>query len=316
MPSLHLGLTPWIISNEYTAQRLASQAERAQHWGYGSFWLPESHFAGTTSVPEPLMLLSAVAARTQTIKLATTSYLLPTRHPLQAAEQVAVLDQLSGGRVILGVGRGYLGSTFNAFGVESKHKRAIFRDSLNIMIKAWSGAPVSESSEQEPIVLSPLPVQQPHPPIWLAAFGPKALVQAGGLGLPYIASPLETLEQLIANYTAHGEACDAAGVERPSEVPIMRTMFVSDNRRLLEQIRGTLNEHTAPFRRTALGARTTGTLDDWALVGELSYVREQIQRYREALGVTHLIVTRLRINDIEPAALERSVAMLAEVALG
>ncbi|MYE11952.1 MAG: LLM class flavin-dependent oxidoreductase, partial [Gammaproteobacteria bacterium] len=93
MTRLHLGLTPWIVSGMADAATLARQGELAESWGYESFWLPENHFGGEGAIPEPLMLLAAVAARTRTLRLATTSYLLPLRNPLQAAEQVAVLDR-------------------------------------------------------------------------------------------------------------------------------------------------------------------------------------------------------------------------------
>ena len=188
---LHLGLTPWRISGRVDAHALAHQAELAENWGYQSFWLPESHFAGDSAIPDPLMLLAAVSARTRTIRLATTSYLLPLRHPLQAAEQVAVLDRLSGGRVTLGVGRGYQAAMFDAFEVSRKDKRRIFEWCLGTMIRAWQGHPLPGGEGE--VVLSPLPVQQPHPPVWVAAFGPKALAQAGGLGLPYLASPMESV---------------------------------------------------------------------------------------------------------------------------
>ena len=108
---MRLGLTPWIISGTVDAQSLSRQAALAENWGYESFWLPENHFTGDGAIPEPLMLLAGAAASTTKIRLATTSFLLTLRHPLQAAEQVAVLDQLSNGRVILGVGRGYAGTT-------------------------------------------------------------------------------------------------------------------------------------------------------------------------------------------------------------
>ena len=93
MGALHLGLTPWLISDTADAAMLGRQGELAESWGYRSFWLPEHHFSRGDAVPEPLMLLAAVAARTRTrtILLGTTSFLLPLRNPLQAAEQVAVL---------------------------------------------------------------------------------------------------------------------------------------------------------------------------------------------------------------------------------
>ena len=105
--SLHVGITPWDLGSPQRADWLAEQAVFAEQLGFDSFFLPENHFGGRGSVPEPLMLLAAVAARTRRIRLGTTSLLLPVRHPLQAAEQVAVLDQLSDGRVILGLGRGF-----------------------------------------------------------------------------------------------------------------------------------------------------------------------------------------------------------------
>ena len=86
---MHLGLTPWRIGSRVNAHELGRQGALAESWGYRSFWLPESHFAADGAIPDPLMLLAAVAAHTTTIRLATTSYLLPLRHPLQAAEQVA-----------------------------------------------------------------------------------------------------------------------------------------------------------------------------------------------------------------------------------
>ena len=307
---MHLGLTPWRISGQVDAHALARQAALAQAWGYESFWLPESHFAGDAAIPDPLMLLAAVSARTETIRLATTSYLLPLRHPLQAAEQVAVLDRLSGGRVILGVGRGYQPAMFDAFEVSRKDKRRLFEWCLGVMQRAWRGEPVG--GDTEAVRLSPLPVQKPHPPVWVAAFGPKALAQAGGLGLPYLASPMEPLGRLQDNYRRHQEACDAAGVDRPPEVPIMRTVLVSKDRRLLDRVRDQLG---IAARQMASGGRPGLSLeaDDWAIVGEPSAVADKVAAYTEALGMTHLIVTRLRIGRIETAVLEESVRTAAEL---
>ena len=307
---MHLGLTPWRISGQVDAHALARQAALAEEWGYESFWLPESHFAGDAAIPDPLMLLAAVSAATRTIRLATTSYLLPLRHPLQAAEQVAVLDRLSGGRVILGVGRGYQPTMFDAFEVSRKDKRRLFEACLATMQRAWKGEPVGAGPEE--VRLSPLPVQEPHPPVWVAAFGPKALAQAGRLGLPYLASPMEPLGRLRENLLRHAEACDAAGVARPAEVPIMRTLFVSEDRRLVDQVRDQLG---IAARQMASGGRPGISLeaDDWAIVGDPATVADKVEAYVETLGMTHLVVTRLRIGRMESAVLERSVRTAAEL---
>lgn len=310
--SLHLGLTPWLISGHVQGADLARQGALAESWGYRSFWLPENHFTGAGAIPDPLMLLAAVAAGTRRIRLATTSYLLPLRHPLQAAEQVAVLDRLSGGRVTLGVGRGYQEAMFDAFAVARKDKRRIFEWCLAEMIRAWRGAPI-EAGEGI-VTLAPLPVQQPHPPICVAAFGPKALAQAGRLGLPYLASPMEPVPRLRENYRRHAEASAEAGVEAPEEVMIMRTVFVAEDARLLGQVREQLAATARRMGQTD-PRRPASTPEDWAIVGEPSEVKERVAAYVEELGMTHLVVTRLRIGRLDDDVLERSVRLAAE-ALG
>ena len=174
MTQLEIAVTPWRLGN---AASLAEQGEFAEQLEFHSFWLPENHFGDNRSIPSPLTLLAAVAARTSRIRLGSTSYLLPIRHPIQAAEEVAVLDHLSEGRVILGIGRGIDPNMFHAFGVNPKRKRSIFNDHLSTMKRAWAGEPI-ELENGETVTLAPLPTQQPHPELWVAAFGPLALKQA------------------------------------------------------------------------------------------------------------------------------------------
>ncbi|MYJ74668.1 MAG: hypothetical protein F4089_06015 [Gammaproteobacteria bacterium] len=118
--------------------------------------------------------------------------------------------------------------------------------------------------------------------------------------------------RLRDNYRRHGEACDAAGVDRPPEVPIMRTLLVSEDRRLLDRVRDQLG---IAARQMASGGRPGLSLeaDDWAIVGEPSAVADKVAAYEETLGLTHLIVTRLRIGGVETAVLEESVRTAAEL---
>ena len=297
---MHIGLTPWDF-HDRSAKSLARQAEIGQSLGYQSFWLPESHFT-PDAIPDPLMLLAAVAGAAERIRLGTTSYLLPLRNPLLAAEQVAVLDQLSGGRLLLGVGRGYAAATLRAFAVAPKQKRELFEDNLQTMQQAWAGAPVSVAGADAPVRLEPLPAQRPHPPIWVAAFGPKALAQAGRLGLPYLASPMETLGDLKANLALHGQAALAAGHGEIQVRPIMRCVFLGRSRREIETVRSRLAEAGRPRRGR------DAAVEDWALVGDRAYVAAKLAEYQEALRPTHLVATRLRIGGLEHKRLLESTA--------
>jgi alkanesulfonate monooxygenase SsuD/methylene tetrahydromethanopterin reductase-like flavin-dependent oxidoreductase (luciferase family) len=262
------------------------------------------------------LLLAAVAAATERIRLATTSYPLPLRHPLQAAEQVAVLDQLSAGRVILGVGRGYAPHMLRAFNVQPRDKRTLFESCLACMMQAWAGEAVAPpgvaEGSGERVTIDPLPVQRPHPPIWVAAFGPKALAQAGGLGMPYLASPVETLEVLQANYQVHAAAEDAAGKPPSVDRPVMRALLITDDAGQTRRVREALQARARAGGRLAADA----SVDDWSIVGEAGYVAERVAEYRERLAMTHLITARLGLADLPADLVARSVARCPEVLAG
>lgn len=304
---MHLGLTPWNFS-DLSAQSLCEQAKFAESCGYESIWLPESHF-GENALPDPLMLLASIAGGTTKIRLGTTSYLLTLRNPLQAAEQVAVLDQLSGGRLILGVGRGYAPEMLRAFHVPPKEKRRIFAWSLGLMRDAWLGRPVSLDGDAEHAVeVYPRPFQQPHPPLWVAAFGPKALAQAGRLGLPYLCSPMESLTTLQDNYAQHRQASIEAGVDLAIDIPLMRTVFVCKDRKVLVRVRQEIDQRGENSR-----LRAGESSDDWTILGEPNEVADKVARYQEVLGMTHLIATRLRIGGMDEGDLRDSITLLADV---
>ncbi|MDA0789217.1 MAG: LLM class flavin-dependent oxidoreductase [Proteobacteria bacterium] len=297
---MQVAVTAWKFGTRGLAHELASQAELAEAIGFDSFWLPESHFGGSGSIPSPLMLLASVASRTTRIRLGTTSYLLPIRHPIQAAEDVAVLDTMSGGRVILGVGRGFQDSMFSAFDVPIKDKRRRFKANLALMINAWSGEPIALDQQGEPIRLAPLPVQKPHPPIWVAAFGPLAIKQAGSLGLPYIASPRETLDVLVANYEQHARHASEAGHEPIKVRPVMRTVLISERTSLIREV------------RRILAADPEGSPEQRAIVGDTAYACDKIAEYQERLGMNYLIA-RGRIQGVDNAEQVSSHEALAKL---
>ncbi len=308
---MQLGLTPWSISDSNDAQALCDQAMYAEELGYSYFVLPEHHFVPSRAIPDPLMLLAAVAANTTSIRLATTSYLLPIRHPVQAAEQVAVLDQLCNGRLTLGVGRGTLPAMFETFGVDPRTKRKRFEYCLERMRKAWTGESVVEGSTELQASISPLPRQVPHPPIWVAAFGPMALKQAGRLGLPYLASPRETMSQLAHNYRIHRAANEEATVAMAAETPIMRSVFVSEDPETVRRVRDRIEQSLQ--RPPQSQDDSERGVDDWAIVGTPNQVRDLTTTYMEDLGISHLIATRLGIGGVSSSEIKQSLALFMRI---
>ncbi|MCB1688757.1 MAG: LLM class flavin-dependent oxidoreductase [Halioglobus sp.] len=311
MPNaLKVGTTAWSWDALGAADTLCAQAEKAQALGFHSFWLPENHFGSTAAIPSPLMLLAAISGRTQNIRLGCTSYLLPIRNPLLAAEEVAVLDQLCEGRLILGLGRGLSGAMFKAFDVAVGDKRKLFQANLDIMRRAWRGEALGENENGQLIRLAPLPLQRPSPPLWVAAIGPLALQQVAGLGLPYLASPIEPLAVLEGNYQRYHLEVAAAGLEEVSTIPIMRTVYVTNDEGEGRRVRNALAKGVpAAMQKKDIG------VDDWAIVGDRHYARDKLAEYVDRLSLSHLIV-RAGVPGIAEEAQLRSHEQLLEVAVG
>ncbi|MFP6654371.1 MAG: LLM class flavin-dependent oxidoreductase, partial [Myxococcota bacterium] len=202
-----------------------------------SVWLPEMHFSpGGCSAP--LVELAEFAAMTKRLRLGTTSLLLPLHPPEQIAAEIAALDQLSGGRLLIGLGRGFNRKMLDAFEVPPAEKRDRFDAALDRMLALWA--------EGNRIHSALATHQKPHPPLAVAAFGPKGLAQAARHGLPYLASPVETLDQIAENQAQHRAQLSS---EEPLPLSlIMRTVFVSQDQAELVAVREVLGEEIAGRR--------------------------------------------------------------------
>jgi alkanesulfonate monooxygenase SsuD/methylene tetrahydromethanopterin reductase-like flavin-dependent oxidoreductase (luciferase family) len=156
-----------------------TQACRADEAGFDSVWLTEHHFSRHGIVSDSLMVLAHLAARTSSVRLGTAVSVLPLHHPVRLAEAAATVDQLSGGRLDLGIGRGYQPGEFRGFGVDIAEKHDRFAEALDVLDRLWStDGPVSHSGKFwsfEDAYPQPRPVQRPHPPLWLATDSPDGL---------------------------------------------------------------------------------------------------------------------------------------------
>ena len=127
------------IPQQQLFDEVLEEIERGEELGFESVWLPEHHFAIYGMLGNPLLLAVAVAQRTQKMKIGTAVAVLPFQHPLRVAEDAATVDALSGGRLLLGVGRGYQPPEFHGFGLRQEESSAMFEESLEIMTRALSG---------------------------------------------------------------------------------------------------------------------------------------------------------------------------------
>src|ERR1700742_5207955 len=135
--------------------------------GYDAVWLAEHHFSSFSVCPSVHMMGTLAAARTTRLRIGTAVSLAPFYHPMRLAEEVALLDMLSGGRVNWGAGRGFAPSEFKAFGVPPEESAERFREAVDIVLKAWTEERFSFKGAHfsvDDIELLPKPLQRPHPP--------------------------------------------------------------------------------------------------------------------------------------------------------
>ena len=189
------------------------KAELEQH-GFDSLWLSERL---TGSAPDPLIALAVAAGRTRTLKLGTSVLVVPGRNPVVLAKELASLDQLSGGRLLPGVGLGApVPAEHRAFGVDRKARAGLFDEALGLIRRLWTEDDVSHDGEHfhvDGVTLRPRPVQQPID-VWLGGTAPSELRRTGRLGdgwLPSFTVPAEveagwaTVNQVA---TENGRAID------------------------------------------------------------------------------------------------------------
>ena len=217
------------IFHEFWSTRATSQAEAfaqsfaeiaaAEEWGLDAIWLAEIHMNPTRAlVTAPLIVASAIAARTSRIKIGTAVQILPLGHPLRLAEETATIDQISGGRLIFGVGRSAFPRAYNAYGISYDESQDRFAESLDIIKLAWTEPVCSYRGRYhsfENFTLVPRPVQLPHPEIRIAASQPDTYEQIGRLDYPLFsavrASPLTELARHTRTYRDAWAAAGHAG---------------------------------------------------------------------------------------------------------
>jgi len=160
----------------------------AEEAGLDSVWLSEHHFTDDGYLPSLLPVLGAIAARTRRISLGTFVLLAPLHHPLRLAEDAAVVDVLSQGRLRLGLGTAYRDEEFAGFGVPRKERLGRTRETIEILKRAWTGERFDYEGKHFRLCdvrVLPRPVQTPHPELLWGGMTPTAIERAAELGLSF-----------------------------------------------------------------------------------------------------------------------------------
>ena len=204
----------------------------AEQLGFDSCWLTEHHFSRHGIVSATMSVLAYLAGVTSTIRLGTAVAVLPFHNPVQLAEEAATVDLLSNGRLNFGVGRGYQWGEFHKFDVAMDEASRRFEEAMSVITKAWTSAgPFDHRGEFwsfNEMTVHPRPVQQPHPPVWVAAHSPASVERVARHNWNLLIGQGETFPQVAAQVGYFRTALGEASFDySPGRVVAARAMYTA-----------------------------------------------------------------------------------------
>ena len=321
MARLKIGLIP-IEGGHYYREAL-EEVTRAEELGFDSVWMEEHHSVTNHYWPSPLTVLAGFATRTTRLMLGTDILVAPFYHPARLAEDVAMLDVMSGGRMTLGIAIGYKPDEFALYGTELERRGARFEEQLAIMKALWTEERVSVKGRYYTVEgrLEPRPVTRPHPPVWIGGWGELTLKRAATLADNWIPGPTADLARLLAGKRAFLENRQAAGRTAPvSEWPLTRDVIIAETD---QRARELAEEHIMvayrreyaggwrhPFIDASIATDLDGLMADRFIIGGPEQCVAQIRRFVEQYGMTHLIC-RIFFPGMPHAHIVRELDLLA-----
>lgn len=319
---------PYPLAEQYENRlKLIEFYDRA---GFRAYHISEHHATPLNTTPSPSVFLAAVAQRTRRLRFGALVYVLPTHHPLRLAEEVCMLDHLSGGRVELGIGRGASPHELSYFGVDPDHAQAMYVEAYEIIMQALTQSSVDFSGRHYRFVKVPIemqPQQRPHPPLWYAVPVPDGAAWPAQHGINVVCGgPAARVREITDRYRA---AWAAAG-RVPSELPLLginRFVLAADSdAEAMALGRRAWREFYRSFMKLwklhGTQPRYAKIPEDFdslvqgggAVVGSGASLRDQIGRLVAEAGVTYLI-SQFSFGDLRHDEVMNSAAIFAREVL-
>jgi alkanesulfonate monooxygenase SsuD/methylene tetrahydromethanopterin reductase-like flavin-dependent oxidoreductase (luciferase family) len=219
------------IPLEDVYERALDRIEIMDRSGYDAVWLAEHHFTGYSVCPSVHVMAAHIAARTENLRIGTAVTLAAFYHPLRIAEEIALLDVLTGGRINWGAGRGFDPREFSIFDVPVEESADRFREAVEIVLAAWTNEKLDFDGRfhhYEGVEVLPKPRQQPHPPTWVAATSEGAVDWASSRGLSILMDPHSPHSEIGRKLARYESGLKSAGHTMGArDIPIGRLVAVA-----------------------------------------------------------------------------------------
>ncbi len=289
------------IPLEVVYQRAFERIEIMDKSGYDCVWLAEHHFNTYSVCPSVTLMGTHIAARTKHLRIGTAVTLAGFYHPLRLAEELAMLDIFSGGRLNWGAGRGFDSTEFRAFEVDIADSRARLYECVEIVSKAWRGERFSHAGkfwQVHDIEVLPQPVQRPSPPFWMAASSPEAVATAAEMGHSILQDPHSSHAEIGVKRATYRATLAAHGFsDKGRELPIARLLAIGKTRdAAIATAREGAQWTIASYAR---GVDASGRdpieryMEDTIIYGTPEEVADKLIELRETIGLDYLIASPL-----------------------
>jgi probable F420-dependent oxidoreductase len=291
--------------------------------GFDSVWVGQHYVTYPHQYLQPVPLLGRLAAEAGVMTLGTSLLLLPLHHPVEIAEQFATLDVITGGRLVLGVGLGYRREEFAAFGLPVNSRVGRLKEALEVIKRLWTEDHVSYDGRHfrlTDVSIRPRPLQRPRPPIWIGATNDTAVQRAAIHGDAWIAIPAASVGRVREQLSLYHQTRADAGLPPAREFVKCVDVYLARTRERAWREGGPL----VAAKYEAYGAwgmssdipEVSGTAltelaEDRFVIGDPDTCVREFRRYRDELGVTHLLI-RVQFPGMSQSRTLDSLYLLAE----
>ena len=329
------------MTHQEAIRESMEEVDLAEQMGLDTVWLGEMHFNPARSVlSAPIVIASSIATRTKRLRVGMAVQVLPLIHPLRIAEEAATVDQLSEGRFEFGVGRSGNVRAYDIMGIDYGESKDRFQEALDIILMAWSGETFSYEGKYNHITnasISPLPYQQPHPKVRIAASSEDSFGRIGRLGYPIFLGlrtmDVEDLKTNLQEYKQEWKAAghpgeggdinvrfpvyiapsDAEAIEEPKE---SIEAFFQRQRELFEYSRGRQGADVSAGRQARYERLVNSTYEDLletrVVFGSPERVIDRLHEFREMLGVSGITAELNPGGFLPKEAVQRSLRLMTE----